>query len=368
MCHFGILLPISCLPSHYGIGDMGDYAYTFLHILHKSNVHYWYVEGLHEIGRETCLISYIVGNPIYISLDELVNMKLLRKSELRHYHKFSSNVSYTDIFEFKQLYYKKAFQRFKALQHRKKQAYQQFCEKHWVSIYAKYDVHDLDEEEIAYKMFLQYIYDMQWNKLKSYANDLGIKIMVDVSFQKQGFDQSYIKLFQGDKKLYGYQMLFAYLCERYDIVYCKGNIDLVEYMYIKDALFNMIEIEKQILFEKDVNVFNFTKQQILRQTSWCFCTSNYENGSLMYQYCNLEYKDKVRMKRVLQTSEVKGKKFSHKVILWGMKQKQKIYFIALWDVLCKKVKLYEDNITFRFTKVSQIENVMEVLEELSKLI
>lgn len=360
MSRLGILLPLSCLPSHYGIGDMGDYAYTFLRILQRNHIRYWYINGLHEERSLTYEKSYYAGNPIYISLDELVSMKLLRRSELRHFHKFSVNVLYDDILHFKNMYYIKAFQRFQKWEQRKKQEYNQFCEQHWVRAYAKYGIDDLDEEEIAYRIFLQYIYDVQWRNLKQYANDLGIKLMVDLSFQKQGFDKDYVKLYQGEKKLYVYQTLLTYLCERYDIVYCKGKIDLVEYMYIKDALYNMIEKEKRILFDKDVNIFNFTKQQ----TSRWFCTSDYEKGSLMYQYCKLEYKDKVRMKRVLQTLETKNKKFSHKVILWGMKQKHEIFFVALWDVIHMKVKLHEDNITFRFTKVSQIKKVMEVLEEL----
>lgn len=383
MSRLGILLPLSCLPSHYGIGDMGDYAYTFLRILQRNHIRYWYINGLHEVRSLTYAKSYYAGNPIYISLNELVNMKLLRRSELRHFHKFSENVLYEEILHFKNTYYKMAFQRFQTWKQSKKQEYNQFCEQHWVNAYARFCVDDtyftsrkivslydnMDhkiKEKVEYVMFLQYIYDIQWRKLKQYANGLGIDIIVDVSFHKEGFDKAYAMLYQGDKKIYGYQMLCTWLCKRYDIVYCKGQINQIEYVYIQDALYVMNEEQKQIVFNENFKIFNFTKQQIIQNTARWFCTSDSMVGSLMYQYHQLANHEKVRMRRALKKLEIKDKKFSHKVITWCLKQKNTIAIIAVWDILHLRIKLQEDNVTFRLKKVSQIEEVMKLLHELQR--
>ena len=39
----GILLPISSLPSPYGIGTLGDKAYEFVDMLRSSGQKYWQV-------------------------------------------------------------------------------------------------------------------------------------------------------------------------------------------------------------------------------------------------------------------------------------------------------------------------------------
>jgi 4-alpha-glucanotransferase len=39
----GILMPISCLPSPYGIGSLGKEAYAFVDFLKNSGQHYWQI-------------------------------------------------------------------------------------------------------------------------------------------------------------------------------------------------------------------------------------------------------------------------------------------------------------------------------------
>ena len=39
----GILLPISALPSKYGIGGLGKEAYEFVDFLKESNQSYWQI-------------------------------------------------------------------------------------------------------------------------------------------------------------------------------------------------------------------------------------------------------------------------------------------------------------------------------------
>ena len=46
----GILLPISALPSPYGIGTLGKEAYEFADFLEKSKIKYWQILPLVQTG------------------------------------------------------------------------------------------------------------------------------------------------------------------------------------------------------------------------------------------------------------------------------------------------------------------------------
>ena len=76
----GILMPITSLPSPYGIGTMGEAAREFVCFLHKAGQSYWQILPI-------CPTSYgdspyqsfssYAGNPYMIDLDELSEAGLL---------------------------------------------------------------------------------------------------------------------------------------------------------------------------------------------------------------------------------------------------------------------------------------------------
>ena len=81
----GILLPISSLPSSYGIGSLGKEAYHFVDQLEKSGQKYWQVlpVGPTSFGDSPYQsFSTFAGNPYFIDLDLLVQEELLDKEEL----------------------------------------------------------------------------------------------------------------------------------------------------------------------------------------------------------------------------------------------------------------------------------------------
>lgn len=81
----GILLPISSLPSPYGIGTLGDKAYEFVDMLRSSGQKYWQVlpVGPTSFGDSPYQsFSAFAGNPYFIDLDYLVEEGLLDKEEL----------------------------------------------------------------------------------------------------------------------------------------------------------------------------------------------------------------------------------------------------------------------------------------------
>ena len=65
----GILLPVSALPSEYGIGTLGKEAYAFVDFLNRSKQHYWQILPLGHTGYSDSpyqCFSAFAGNPYYI--------------------------------------------------------------------------------------------------------------------------------------------------------------------------------------------------------------------------------------------------------------------------------------------------------------
>ena len=80
----GILLPISSLPSPYGIGTMGRDAYDFVDMLKRAGQKYWQVLpiGPTSFGDSPYQsFSAFAGNPYFIDLETLIEDELLTKEE-----------------------------------------------------------------------------------------------------------------------------------------------------------------------------------------------------------------------------------------------------------------------------------------------
>ncbi len=76
----GILLPITSLPSRYGIGTMGKEAYAFADFLKKAGQTYWQIlpVGPTSYGDSPYQsFSTFAGNPYLIDLETLIEEGLL---------------------------------------------------------------------------------------------------------------------------------------------------------------------------------------------------------------------------------------------------------------------------------------------------
>lgn len=206
----GILLPVSSLPSPYGIGTLGRSAYKFVDFLKEAGQSYWQVLpiGPTSYGDSPYQsFSTFAGNPYFIDLDMLCEEGLLTKEECEAYE-WGDNpeqVDYKAVWDARFLLLKKAFARGKDApeigEFRKEQAF-------WIEEYALYMAvkstmgnrswTEWDEdirlrrpaamrkyreeltEEIDFYCFLQYHFYDQWTKLRSYANQNGIKLIGDI--------------------------------------------------------------------------------------------------------------------------------------------------------------------------------------------
>ena len=71
----GVLLPISSIPSTYGIGTFSREAYEFVDFLKKAGQTYWQILPLGPTGYGGSpyqSFSTFAGNPYYIDLEELI--------------------------------------------------------------------------------------------------------------------------------------------------------------------------------------------------------------------------------------------------------------------------------------------------------
>ena len=84
MRNAGVLLPITSLPSKYGIGGFTKEAYDFVDFLKKAGQSYWQILPMGPTGFGDSpyqSFSSFAGNPYYISLDELIDDGILTKEE-----------------------------------------------------------------------------------------------------------------------------------------------------------------------------------------------------------------------------------------------------------------------------------------------
>lgn len=235
----GILMPISSIPSSYGIGTFGKESYRFVDFLSKAGQRLWQILPLGPTGYGDSpyqSFSTFAGNPYFIDLELLIEAGYLTEEECdaRDWGSYSESVDYERIYLSRFELLKKAYERGFA-QIKKTEDYKTFeaDNEFWLEDYALYmAVKDSfggvcfvewDEdirlrqkaalreykkqlaEEIRFYKFQQYLFHVQWSSLKTYANEKGIEIVGDIPIYV-AFDSADTwanpKLFQMDEQGY----------------------------------------------------------------------------------------------------------------------------------------------------------------------
>ena len=209
----GILLHLTSLPGKYGIGCLGKGAYDFVDFLSEANQKLWQILPTGPTGYGNSpyqTFSAFAGNPLFIDLDNLVERKLLSPKDLDNNFQFNSEkVEYGEVREFREFKEDKlkiAFSNFDIDEIRFKDFTTQ--ESWWLDDFALFMSlkkhfggkawNEWDEEiklhqqeavvyyyellskQVNYQKFCQFIFFEQWEKLKSYTNKTGIKIIGDI--------------------------------------------------------------------------------------------------------------------------------------------------------------------------------------------
>ena len=208
----GLLMPISSLPTPYGIGTMGKEAYKFVDYLKKAGQSYWQVlpVGPTSYGDSPYQsFSAFAGNPYFIDLDTLVSEGLITKKEIKKYP-WGDNEQYIDYATIYQSRFEVLHTAFDNSDHKDTDEYKKFVNEnaYWLDDYSMYmavkshfdnqewlkwdnDIKMRTEEamnrysemladEIDFWKFCQFKFFEQWNKIRAYANDAGIEIIGDI--------------------------------------------------------------------------------------------------------------------------------------------------------------------------------------------
>jgi 4-alpha-glucanotransferase len=179
----GTLLPVASLPSPYGIGSFGKAAYDFVDFLKSAGQKYWQVLPLGPTSYGDSpyqSFSAFAGNPYFIDLDALIAEGLLKKSEVTRID-WGDDPVYVDY----GLMYIKRYRVLKKAFDRSEldgtPEYRVFCAEHnyWLKGYCNFMAKKEDYPP-AFWAFCQYHFFKQWEKLKAYANGLGIEIIGDI--------------------------------------------------------------------------------------------------------------------------------------------------------------------------------------------
>ena len=206
-------MPMSSLPSEYGIGTMGKCAYAFADFLKAAGQSYW---QLLPLSPTSCgnspysSFSTFAGNPYYIDLDMLIDEGLLIEEEVRvvNWGKNVQKTDYSRITEGRRKVLRLAYGR-----GRKKcaKAVEIFHEENreWLDNYALFmavkehfggiswtewpdedirmhrpeaveDYKKKLKEEMDFHFFIQFLFFRQWEKLRNYVHKRGIGFIGDI--------------------------------------------------------------------------------------------------------------------------------------------------------------------------------------------
>lgn len=210
----GILLHISSLPGHNGIGDLGPDSFIFADFLEAARQSFWQILPLtptQPISEDSPYSgsSVFAGNTLLISIERLYENNLLTTKDLSALPDFPRNkVDFPLVRKHKEYFFHRAYQRFRKGNYA--DIFRAFCShhSHWLDDYALFvslkehykqkpwhkwpeAIRDRDTQALAQaqehlkdrirkEKFLQYCFYEQWNSLKQYCNDRGIRIIGDM--------------------------------------------------------------------------------------------------------------------------------------------------------------------------------------------
>lgn len=209
----GVLLHITSLPNRYGIGTLGEEAFSFVDNLVAMGQKIWQILPLGPVGAGNspyqCLSAY-AGDELFIDIDLLVKEGLLFVEEIPSVSFSDEEVEYEEVRAYKRKLLYIAYNRALSLGFKESESYHRFhdfhgwwldtfsifmayredrTEKHWnlwpedIALRDETALCRLEEEyeyEIGFWQFTQYHFFKQWYQLKEYANSNGVNIFGDM--------------------------------------------------------------------------------------------------------------------------------------------------------------------------------------------
>ena len=213
----GMLLPVFSLPSRYGIGSFSREAYEFVDILVQAGQKYWQILPLGPTGYGDSpyqSFSAFAGNPLLIDLEQLAEEGLLTEEACLEtdFGDDLRTVDYDKVHAGKKRLLKTAYENWKEkenldspekIHEKARQGLMEdtveycfymalreaFDDKEWtkweegIRLRRPEALEHYQREladEIGFHEFLQLTFTQQWSRLRSYANEKGIRIIGDI--------------------------------------------------------------------------------------------------------------------------------------------------------------------------------------------
>ena len=208
----GILLPISSLPSRYGIGCFDEAAYKFVDWLKAAGQHYWQILPLVPTSYGDSpyqSFSTFAGNPYFIDLGKLVQAGFLAEKDIKAVDMGTNpaDIDYAKLYKGRYKLLRKAYENSHISENHDFQQYiadnswwledyalfmalkDRFDGKCWnewpedIRLRWGYSMDYYRRElyfDIEFQMFMQYHFARQWQELKAYANRNGVEIIGDI--------------------------------------------------------------------------------------------------------------------------------------------------------------------------------------------
>lgn len=208
----GVLLAVTSLPSAYGIGCFSKSAYEFVDWLKGAGQTYWQILPLGPTGYGDSpyqSFSTYAGNPYFIDLEELIAEGVLAREECDRvdWGQDRTSVDYEKLYRSRYALLRKAYERSDISNNPE---YLRFLEANrwWLADYALFmavknrfggkpwmewaeDIRlrwpgamEYYQRElyfdVEFQYYMQYVFFRQWNRLKAYANEQGIRIIGDI--------------------------------------------------------------------------------------------------------------------------------------------------------------------------------------------
>ena len=209
----GVLLPVFSLPSNYGIGTIGKAAYDFIDFLHSAKQAYWQILPVGSTGFGDSpyrSFSTYAGNPYFIDLDLLIKDGLISKEDVDGFdwgndrEKIDYGKIYNAKFAILEMAYKNGIEK-------DREKYEKFKEENrsWLGDYSlfmavkkhfdfkprtQWPEADISRHEktacdkyrevlktdVEMYGYIQYLFFDQWENLRRYANEKGVKLIGDL--------------------------------------------------------------------------------------------------------------------------------------------------------------------------------------------
>ena len=211
----GTLLHPTSLPGPHGVGDFGREAYRFIDFLHASGQKLWQVLPLNPTGYGDSpfqCFSAIAGNPLLISLQQLLEDGILQSDDLGRIPDFPlDTVDYGRVIEWKfPILRRAARSSLSSATSDPRTAFELFCQENarWLNDFALFMALKEAHQQIAWTRWpreiaqrksealarwterlapqieaiklWQFVFFRQWQALRNYAHERGVRIIGDI--------------------------------------------------------------------------------------------------------------------------------------------------------------------------------------------